>query len=389
MKSSKFAIALILIVPIGLVAGPVLWTGMRSEVAHWYLAAAANAIELGRGDADKSLESARAWDPEVGKMQDYWSVRLRQLKTKTDVALMDVLKEVPDERRPEIAERLARQFGSKGDFALAADVMRVLLGEKTNQNITYWDVMISQALEEGGGAQAIQVLRDAIAANPNNSELRIVLAREFALILSDRDDFASALEAYKLWFGEKYDRDVTTLNALAYGRALANVELDQALIDIDDALGYRPDDPDLRDTRAWVYYQMGRYEEALLDANFSVKAKESPSISTLFQRLVDRMQIDADASKTNSAPPGDTVEAIPNTEQIAESESSYIEPPVVMLDPPKNYLTQSTASILTWSRGVVRYHRARILDKLGRIEEAEADWKWIEENRLPPDDRLH
>jgi hypothetical protein len=60
-----------------------------------------------------------------------------------------------------------------------------------------------------------------------------------------------------------------------------------------------------------------------------------------------------------------------------------------MLDPPKNYLTQYNVDKLTWSRGVLRYHRAMILEKLGRTDEANSDWKWIEEKRLPPDDRLH
>jgi tetratricopeptide (TPR) repeat protein len=192
---------------------------------------------------------------------------------------MEVLKEVPEELKPEIAENLAARFQGKGDFGLAIDVMQTLLGEKVNQNIVYWDVMISQALEEDSGTQAIEVLRDAVAANPENSELRTSLARRYSSILSIRNEFASALAACKIWFGEKYDRDTTTLNDLAYNRALAAVELDQALIDINEALGYRPEAPDLRDTRAWVYFQLGRYEEALLDADFSVKAAERPSLS--------------------------------------------------------------------------------------------------------------
>lgn len=389
MKSSKFVVAIILLVPVGLVAGPVLWAGMRSEVAHWYLAAAANAIELGKGDVDKAIESARAWDPEVGKLQDYWSVRLRQLKTQDDVTMLEVLKEVPEERKLEIAERLARQFGVKGDFALAADVMRVLLGEQARQNVIYWDVVISQALEEEGGTKAIELLREAIAANPNNDALRIPLARQFALVLSDRDEFGPAIEAYKLWFGEKHDRDVTTLNALAYGRALANIELDQALIDINEALSYRPDDADLRDTRAWVYYQLGRYEEAFVDADFSVKAKENPSISGWMQKLSDWVQAESEAISITPPSTDSASEAQPATEVVPEIEASDGEPPIVMLDPPKTYLTPRNVSMTTWSQGVVRYHRAKILEKLGRVEEAEVDWKWIEDNRLPPDDRLH
>jgi len=397
LKSSKYGIALILLIPIGLVAGPVLWAGMRSEIAHWYLAAAANAIELGKGDADKSIESARAWDPEVGRLQDYLTVCLRQFRSKeADLSLSDIFKQVPEDSKLEIAEQLARQFGSKGDFALAADVMRTLLGEQVNRRIIYWDVMISRALTEESEAKAIQTLRDAITANPDNSTLRILLAEEFASILDKREDFTSTLEAYKLWFGEKYDRTVYRLNALAYGRALANVELDQALVDIDEALGHRPDDPELRDTRAWVYYQLGRYEEAFLDADFSVKTRERPSISSWLQAVWEWLQVAAESPETN-LPLGATSEEVPDSGQVAEEVAEEFaefgtivgDPPVVMLDPPKNYLKRSKASVITWSRGVMRYHRAKILEKLGRVEESEADWKWIEENRLPPDDRLH
>ncbi len=408
MKSSKYGIALILLVPIGLVAVPVVWEGMRSEIAHWYLAAAANAIELGKGDADKSIEAARAWDPEVGRLQDYWSVRLRQLKTKPDLSVMDVLKEVPEERKLEIAERLARLYGSKGDFALAAEVMRTLLGENVKQNIIYWDVRISQSLEEVSEAKAIETLQEAIEANPGNLELQRYLAEEFALILDKREDFASTLEAYKLWYGEKHDRTVETLNALAYARALANVELDQALTDINEALGYRPEDPALRDTRAWVYYRMGRYEEAFADADFSVKAVERPSIVNWWESTLNWLQVKTEeaenkaAASTSAEPqsPENTSPQVGNKaevstasdlvdDRVTELNTSDVAPPIVMLDPPENYLTRSRTTALTWSIGVLHYHRAVILEKLGRSEEAEVDWKWLEENRLPPDDRLH
>ncbi len=397
MKASKFGTALILLIPVGLVAGPVLTAGMRSEVAHWYLAAAANAVELKKGDADAALESARAWDPEVEKLQDYWSVRLQQLKTKSDLTLMEFLKEVPAERKAEIAEKLASQFASKGDFVLAGDVLEFLLGEKAKQNFYYWDSLVSQTLEDESGSKAIEVLRVAVAANPNDSDLRTRLAAKYQKILSSRNEFAETLEACKILFGEKYDRDTVTLNALAYVRALANAELDKALIDIDEALGYHPNSPELRDTRAWVYYQMGRNDDALLDADFSVKAFENPSVSSFFQGFIEWLEgavgspvtkplEDAPTQSQDNMP---TIGSVPVAEQLDAPETSGIEAQVVMLDPPKIYLTPSSTSQMTWSRGVIRYHRAKILEKLGRTDEADADWKWLEENRFPPDDRLH
>lgn len=383
MKSSKFSVALILLVPIGLVAGPVLWAGLRSEIAHWYLAAGANALELGIGDVDKALESARAWDPEVGAEQDYLSVRLRQLKNDSAATLSDVVKEVPEGKKAKTAELLARQFEEGGDFALAAEVMRVLLGEKVNENITYWRVLISQALVEEDEAKGFEILREAIEANPNNPQVRTRLGALYATTLAMREDFALTLEAYKLWYGDKYDRDINTLNSLAYARALAKVELDLALTDINEALGYRPEDPNLRDTRAWVYFQLGRYDEALLDADFSVKALELPSLSNWINRQMEELQSSAEISKPESPPSEVRVEQA-EVEAMGDSQA-----PVVMLDPPKIYKKRANTSSWTWTLAVMKYHRARILEAMGRSEEANADWEWIETNDLPPDDRLH
>ena len=398
MKSSKYGIALILLVPIGLVAGPVLRAGLRSEVAHWYLAAAANAIELGNGKAetgikaDNAIESARTWDPEIGKLPDYLSVRLRQFQSKgTDLSLSDIFREVPQASKLQIAEQLAKQYFDRGDFALAVDVMQVLLGEEANQRTIYWKTMVYRDLMEVSEAKAVQTLRDAIATYPDKAKLRTLLASELAYLLEIREDFTSTLEAYKIYIGEKYDRTVYNLNALAYHRALANVELDQALIDIDEALGYQPDASDLRDTRAWIYFQLGRYEEAFVDADLSVKTYETPSMWRWLESALDWLQGLADRAESKSQV--NTTVAAPSanlaTGQGDELGARESDPPIVMLDPPKNYLTRSKAKASIWASGVLRYHRAMILEKLGRTAEAEADWQWIEENQLPPDDRLH
>jgi tetratricopeptide (TPR) repeat protein len=51
---------------------------------------------------------------------------------------------------------------------------------------------------------------------------------------------------------------------LAYYRSLANVELEDALKDIDKAMAEIPDEPALLDTKAWVLYRLKRYAEALI-----------------------------------------------------------------------------------------------------------------------------
>lgn len=412
MKSRKYVNTLILLLTIGLVAGPVLRAGIRSEVAHWYLAAAANAIDLGKGqvdsliEAEKAIQAARSWDPELGRLPDYLAVRLRQFRAKeTDLSLAEIFSEVPEDRRTQVAVQLAKQYFVDGDYGLATDIMQALLGERAKQQLLYWDALIYRDVLEVSEAKAVQTLKAAIASNPGDADLRRMLAEELAHILELRDDFESTLEAYKLWFGENYVREANNLNSLAYARALAKVELDQALVDIDEALRYHPNEPALRDTRAWVYYQLGRYDEALADADFSVKAQDSPSITNWWGKAVDFLltpkklpTTEAESTATVEVATGEVAtdsevvageSAGESAGVVAELGANENEPPIVMLDPPKNYLTRSKAGSLLWSQGVMRYHRAMILEKLGRSQEAEADWKWIEENRLPPDDRLH
>jgi hypothetical protein len=38
-----------------------------------------------------------------------------------------------------------------------------------------------------------------------------------------------------------------------------------------------------------------------------------------------------------------------------------------------------------WSLGVLHFHRAKILESLGRDKEAQQDWDWLTENQLPLD----
>ncbi len=409
MKSRRLATALILLVPVALVAAPVLKSGMRSEIAHWHLAAAANAIELGTGDGEASIEAARAWDPEIEKLSDYWTVRVRQLAASVITRDSLNLGAVPPELARTVSSELARDLARRGKFRQAAAAIRELLGEKADQDLLYWELLVSDAYLESSASHAIELIREAIELNPDpsnpvNLSLRYSPAAKYALIFSEDEEFDAALDAYKIQFGEDYVRDRQTLNTLAYTRALALRELDQALVDINEALTYAPEDPSMRDTRAWVYYQMGRYEEALADADFAVKEFEKPTLTNWLQsQLVQAAasvpketsgqdptatagnQPDQNAAESNDtaqtdAVRMDTVQTDNELDELAKGD---------VRDGAEQYVSAMQADPLIWTRGVIHYHRAQILEKLGRSEEARADWDFLKKHRLPPDDRLH
>ncbi len=125
------------------------------------------------------------------------------------------------------------------------------MGADAEKWIDYWDLRILAAYRSDGAARAVEVLREAAAANPEDKSIASRLGEHYGTIWSIDNEFDAALDALMIGFGEKYTRDKVTLNALAYTRALALRDLDQALIDINEALSYAPDDPMLRDTRAW------------------------------------------------------------------------------------------------------------------------------------------
>ncbi|HUE73505.1 MAG TPA: hypothetical protein VMP01_21690 [Pirellulaceae bacterium] len=67
--------------------------------------------------------------------------------------------------------------------------------------------------------------------------------------------------------------DVMALNGVAYFRALSREDLPLALSEINSALGQLPagsNDAAMLDTRGFILYEMGRYEEAVSDFKFAV-----------------------------------------------------------------------------------------------------------------------
>jgi tetratricopeptide (TPR) repeat protein len=64
------------------------------------------------------------------------------------------------------------------------------------------------------------------------------------------------------------------LNGLAYYRGLANVEIDEALADIDEALRRGGEDYQMLDTRGYLYYRKGDFNRALQDLNRAVGGAE-------------------------------------------------------------------------------------------------------------------
>jgi tetratricopeptide (TPR) repeat protein len=67
------------------------------------------------------------------------------------------------------------------------------------------------------------------------------------------------------------ERDVTLYNDRCWARAVANIDLDAALADCNEALRLRPDFVPALDSRAFVHMRGGRFREAIPDYDAAIK----------------------------------------------------------------------------------------------------------------------
>jgi tetratricopeptide (TPR) repeat protein len=138
---------------------------------------------------------------------------------------------------------------------------------------------------------------------------------------------------------------ISLLNQAAYYHALADKDLDRGLAEINDALQFVERSAALYDTRGFVLYKMGRYDDALRDLEVSVQSVEDD---------YQRAQRDRKGLRT-----------------VREREF------------------QAALNELKKAVAVIRYHRGLILEKLDQNEKAAEDYERVRELGFEPDEKLY
>lgn len=216
----------------------------------------------------------------------------------------------------------------------------------------YWGVYLKlvngDPSRDDSTSTLIEELKEAIAENSQNR-----LAGNWLVeLLSEQGRFAEALDCVKLTIGDAGPSDANERNQLAYYRSLANVELEDALKDIDKALAEIPDEPALLDTKAWVLYRLKRYAEALV----------------LIDKALEEL-----------------LGLIP--EEYREAPADY--DPAGLGTSPLGKLPATLSKERMDSIAVIRFHRMKILEALNRHEDALSDYRAIRFWGTEPDDRLY
>ena len=258
---------------------------------------------------------------------------------------------------------VADQFRTEvARWYLAAAVNRLVAGRDSShqleqarrwaENVSdlrdYWIFRAEQALASSP-QEVAGVIGAAVAQRKSNT----FLADSYSTRLASGRFFSEAVAVLEASQIPEFEDDPQRLNNLAYFRALAGINLDQALSDINRVLAKAPDNAGVRDMRAWVLFQMGNPQLALEDADFAV------------------------ASVTATADGG-----------WFDSSLAWLEENVLTPREPQSptkLLTRREAGEHLWTIGTLYYHRAKILEALGRDEEAEKDFQWLNEHNLPTD----
>jgi tetratricopeptide (TPR) repeat protein len=184
--------------------------------------------------------------------------------------------------------------------------------------------------------------------------IQILAADYLAQRLAARGEFAQAFTVLKAGLSSLKSLEPEQKNELAYYAALANLDIDQALKWIEEAIEEDRNSGYL-DTKAWVLYRAGSFAEALTNIDEAEALLEKEAVkwspfsteSKLLEALME--------GKPPFTPRKANEETAPAT------------------------LGQNARDLVRRIHGTIiyRYHQAEILKALGRNKEAEDAFEWL------------
>jgi Tfp pilus assembly protein PilF len=193
------------------------------------------------------------------------------LLTETDDPLHSMaLKVLRTHRGMELSGRLvlARAFLDAQNWAEAQGELEQAL-QLDSQNTQAWEMMVHLAQESGNQALAKSSLRALLDRNPNH----YLQYQEEGLKAYRVGNLALAEEMFRA--GVERHSDATLMNNLAHVMMERGGNLEEALAWVNKALTVNPGQSDFLNTRGAIYQELGRYEEARVDLQASLK-KQGP-----------------------------------------------------------------------------------------------------------------
>jgi tetratricopeptide (TPR) repeat protein len=317
MSSGTFVNRMILAAAIGLPVGPVIADYFGpATTARWMLAKAANEFDQGNVvEAQKLLEDAYKKSPDIAADRNF----LRQL------------------------DRVEANNESSAVSSFYVDL---------------WEQRIGQI---------------------ENPAIRSEAAFAISSLLSNRKKFDDAARILNVNLPPLEERTAVQNNQMAYMRALAGKDLEQALIEIDMAIKTAENESFL-DTKGWVLHRMGRNEEALVVMDKSLaKLTEAWSANPKLERCLVRIEelqaqpaAEPAAAEPAAAEPANAEPA--NAESVVSSRTKGWGVDALLEEFPE--LSRGLPETLE-IYATLRYHRLRICEALGKTQEVAREAAWL------------
>jgi tetratricopeptide (TPR) repeat protein len=380
-RSNRSLTSIAIVVAFLLAAYPVLRVYIPGPSrARWMLAYAANERVAGRVDnALGALEKSFQSDPEIVHDSQYWQTKLEIAFGRSPIQDEEVEKLVGHaietmqsskdaNRRFMISKVLASTLLREKYWGLATDLLDQSYKHDPGiaRDLLYWRLRTQIVFDRSPvrDEDAEQLADHAIESLKNFQDAgqRSLISMVMASTLMKKQFWDLSISVLEELLESPQKRTAEQNNLLAYCRSLSMTNLKQALVEIDLALKRDGDIPAYLDTKGWVLYQSGKYEEALSFANRAVTGFSEElqrNAPELYKLLTDKQ------TPANAIP-------FPKTDTTSGEEGT---------ESPSPKTTPNTIQIeiaeMAKSYAVVRLHRARILEGLGQQEEAKQDFEWI------------
>lgn len=133
--------------------------------------------------------------------------------------------------------------------------------------------------------QDLDVLDDSL---PAQSNMRRALAEAYDGLHAS----VPSVKQWTLWIDHHRDdvRLPAAYNSRCWARVEANIELDKAMADCDEAIDRESDDASFRDSRGWVQLRLSQPAKARVDFDRALKLKPTSAFS-LYGRALARMKL--------------------------------------------------------------------------------------------------
>lgn len=170
--------------------------------------------------------------------------------------------------------RVARLLARKGQIERAREILHRLRDDDPDDQVTLYLVEAEILRELGRNDDAMAVYTEALEQSPDNTDL--LYARGLHAVSVDRLDI---MEGDLRAIIDADPNHADALNALGYSLADHTDRYQEALGYVERALALKPDEPAILDSIGWVYYRLGRLQEALEYLRRAAAGNDDPEIA--------------------------------------------------------------------------------------------------------------